>query len=463
MPKKLMEDIKSGGVRITKISKEDVMKGVKDPLFVKRPKHIDTPKEDIKPKKQEVEYIQEEKTFKKPEIDRRIYSSTPTVKKSKRSLRKPFVFIFLLVAFLSAVYFISNKFEQATINVKALRSSFDLNALALETVINKSEPIAFELMIVSNEEYKDMTLTQSENSSKKAKGEITLYNEYSTKAQTISAKTFVSDPSGKTYQTDKAVTIPGYKTASGKITPGTVSVGITAFLAGDSYNGSPTDFSINAFKNTPKAKKIYGKLKTPLSGGVQGLVYSLSPSDKGAITAFAQSTFKSNLLKKATAQVPAGYILYPNALSFSYSSETENLFPTANTKVKTTGTVSAIIINERDLSNAIIKKMLPNISKMELDEIKILNINDLKFAFKDQNQSINKDIKNISFNLTGKIDALWNPDLERLKSSALGVNKKDLLSVFEFDPGIDKASARIFPPWKTYLPKSPEKIKINLE
>lgn len=465
-----MEDMKSGGVRITQISKEDVMKGVKDPLQVKKPKHVAMPKqekvfEEIRvAEDREIEQEQkiEIRPISKKIEERRVRSSTPIIRKNKKGLRKSFVFGFLFVILACLVYFASNYFEKADINVTAKKASFDLNQMTLDASINKSLPIAFELMIVSNEEYKDVTLTQSQNSSTKAKGEITFYNEYSTKAQTISAKSYVSDSSGKTYQTDKVVTIPGYKTVQSKIVPGTVSVGITAFLPGDSYNGTPADFSINAFKNTTKAKKIYAKLKTPLTGGSQGLVYTLNPNDKGAINAFAQSTFKSNLLKKATAQVPEGYILYPNALSFSSSSDTDAFFPSANARVKTSGTVSAVIISEKDLTSSIVKKLLPDVTKRESDEIKILNINDLKFAFKDSNQVINKDLKNVSFNLTGKLNALWSPDLEILKSSVVGANKKDLVSIFGSDPGIEKASARIFPPWQSFMPKNLEKININL-
>jgi hypothetical protein len=465
MPKKLMEDMKSGGVRITEIKKEDVMKGVKDPLQVKKPRHINLPKEEKVLDTREIKEEQkiEVRPTKAIREDRRVLSSTPVVRRSKKGLRKSFVFTLGFIVLASVVYFASNYFEKANVNITAKKSSFDLNQMVLDASINKSEPIAFELMIVSNDEYKDLTLTQSQNSSNKAKGEITFFNEYSTKAQTISAKSYVSDPSGKTYQTDKAVTIPGYKTVNSKIVPGQASVGITAFLAGDSYNGSPSDFSINAFKNTPKAKKIYAKLKTPLTGGSQGLVYTLNPTDKGAINAFAQSTFKSNLLKKATAQVPEGYILYPNALDFSYSSEVDSFFTSSNAKVKTSGTVSAIIINRKDLTNTIIKKLIPDISKRELDEVTILNISDLKFAFKDNNQKISKDLKTISFNLTGKIDALWNPNLDILKSSIVGANKKDLVSLFSSDPGIDQASARIFPPWQSFMPKNLEKININLK
>ena len=468
MAKKVMEDMKSKGVRITRILKEDTK--------VEAPKSKAKPKPEPKP--EPVEQVKVSMDIKKEEPEKRetkVYIntservqeqklySTPQVKRKEGWVRKRFLILLLVSIFITGVYALCERFQNANITIVAKHQSYNLDKIAFNAGSDGSAQIAFELMIVSNEEYKDVTLTQSQDVSIKAKGEITFYNENSTKAQSLAIHTFVSDSAGKTYQTDKAVSIPGYKTVDGKVVPGQVSVGITAFLAGDTYNGAPTDFTINGFKGTAKFQKIYGKLKTPLAGGAQGLVYALNSDDKGSITAFAQSTFKSNLLKKVDAQVPPGYILYPNALNFSYDTETEKLFPDTKAKVKTSGTVSAIILNEKDLSNAIVKTLQPKISDREFKEISIPDMPKLTFNFKDAGQLINKDVKSVSFNLSGAVNAIWTPDITQLQSSVAGVRKADLISIFKSDPGIASATAKIFPPWQSYLPEDSSKIKINLK
>lgn len=468
MAKKTMEDIKSKGVRITKILKKDV-----DPSFKEKPisRPPSTKEEDfnIPVKNIEEKDIKKEESIKtkvyinQQEMAKRLYS-TPREKSKSGGMRRSFLILLIASVFIGGVYFISNSFESANISVIAKKQSFNLNNMTLNASNNSDANVNFELMIVSNEEYKDFKLSNPQEVSIKAKGTITLYNENSTKPQNLLINTFVADEKGKTYNTDKAVTIPGYKLdSSKKIIPGQVDVGITAFLPGDSYNGTPKTLTITGFKGTAKAKTIYAKLKTPLVGGAQGTAYTLSPNDKGSVTAFAQSTFKSNLLKKVNAEVPKGYILYPNATEFYYNTEEDVLSPTANAKVKVSGTISTIILNEKDLSKAIMKKLTPTISQKELEEVSIPDISNLSFNFKNQGQSIVKDISSVDFNLTGDINAIWSPDVESLKSILLGARKTDLVQIFKSDPGIASATARIFPPWQSYLPQDPSKIHINVK
>lgn len=469
MAKKLMEDMKSKGVRITQILKKDV-----DPTFMekKASKEILATKK-VEAKKKEASSItdtaEKETELKthvhvnQSEMAKRIYSS-PRIKGKSGGIKKSYIVILAIVLLVGGIYWISDLFQNAHISIIAKRSSFTLDHVQLSASSNESTPIAFELMIVSNEEYKDVVLNESQNVSTKGKGVITLFNENSTKPQNLLIHTFLADEKGKTYQTDNAISIPGYKLDKDKnIIPGQVDADITAFLAGDAYNGTPEKLTITGFKGTAKEKKIYAKLKIPITGGAQGLVYALGPNEKGTITAFAQSTFKSNLLKKVTAEVPEGYILYPNAMEFSYHTDVDTLFPTKTAKVKTSGTISSIIINKSDLYHAIIKNQLSSVTENELKEISIPDLSSLAFNFTNKDQSIAKDIKSISFNITGTINAIWSPDISTLQSSVVGVPKGNLVPIFKSDPGIVSASARIFPPWQSHLPNDISKIHISVK
>lgn len=463
MAKKLIEDMKSKGVRITQILKKDIDPNFKERSSTKRSQTRDVKEKEftITPGREDTLAREESSTFRQ-EPPKRLYS-TPRVKTKPKTFRRVMVAI-SSIAILCALYFLATVFESAKISVIAKQQSFNLDHTTISASTNSDAPVHFELMIVSNEEYKDFTLSNPENVSLKAKGTITLYNAFATKPQKLLIHTFVADEKGKTYQTDSAVVIPGYKLdASKKIIPGQVDVGITAFLPGDSYNGSPKDLTITGFKGTAKASKIYAKLKTPLVGGAQGIAYTLSPDDKGTVNAFAQSQFKSNLLNKVNAEVPAGYILYPNALNFTYSTEEDILSPTPNAKVKVNGTISSVIINENDLSRAVMKKMIQNATPKELDEIRIPNISKLAFSFKNSGQGISKDLKQIDFNLTGSITALWAPDITTLQSAVIGARKTDLIGIFKSDPGISSATASIFPPWKSTLPNDSSKIHISVK
>lgn len=390
---------------------------------------------------------------------------TPQVKRKKTIINKPVLILFALFILLGGIYWGGNTFQKANITLTSkheLINYKDKQFIASKDV--KANAVDFEIMITSDKKYKNITLTEPIDVSIKAKGSITLYNEFGTTPQKLLVGTFLSDNEGKAYKTDSSITIPEYKIDNNKkIIPGQATVNITAFLPGDSYNGEPTDFFINSFKDTPKYNKIYGKLKTPLVGGALGLMYTLDDKNKESIDNMARSSFKEELLKQVKAQVPPGYILYPNALSFSYKIGDSVLSKTPEAKIEIEETLAVVLLKEKSLKDFIIKVSLPNIKGDELKEIRIKDLSKLSFNFTNKDQLITKDTSSISFFLTGDLDFVWTPEVEILKTKLLGVYKNETLSIFRQDPGVASAVVRIFPPWQSYLPQDITKINILVD
>ncbi len=403
-----------------------------------------------------------EKYFKKKALERQRLQRTPQVKIEPPILHKTTLVIFIIMIITGGIYWGGEIFQKADVTITSKHQLITYNNkqfVALQD--SNSDSINFEIMITSDKKLKNVTLTDSKNVSTKAEGSIILYNEFNANPQKLSAGTFLSDNNGKAYKTDKIVTIPGYKTDKNKkIIPGQISVDITAFLPGDAYNGSPTDFHINSFKDTTKYLKIYGKLKTPLAGGAIGLVYTLNDSDRSEINTMAELTYKEDFLNQVKALVPPGYILYPNALSFTYKIGDNISSKTPNTDIEIDETLSVVLLKEKSLVDNIIKISLPNIKSDETKEIKISDLNNLAFNFTNKDQLITKDISSVSFALSGDINAIWNPDVELLKTKLTGINKNDVSSIFRQDHGIASALVKIFPPWQKYVPDDISKINV---
>ncbi|MBK5215299.1 MAG: hypothetical protein JJE53_00615 [Candidatus Pacebacteria bacterium] len=320
------------------------------------------------------------------------------------------------------------------------------------------------IMIYADQKLKNITLTEPKEVSIKAKGTITLYNEFGTNPQKLLAGTFISDNEGKSYKTEEVINIPGYKVDSdNKIIPGEVEANISAFLPGEVYNGSPTDFVVASFKGSAKYNKIYGKLKSPFIGGVSGIAYTIGDSDITNIDKMARTTFKNDLIKKVGASIYPGYILYPNAMTFSYKIKDDIYSKTPETKIIVDGVLSVVLLKEKALMDNIIKVSLPKISSEELREIKINNINNLSFNFTNKEQLISKEMSSISFYLSGDMDVEWSPDVEILKTKLLGVGKIEVPNIFKQDPGISSASVKVFPPWQKNIPSDLSKINIILK
>lgn len=402
------------------------------------------------------------------------YSNINFNSNSKRIFRDPhlpgekkksnkFIFIlFFLIVLTGIIFWGSLLFESVNVVITKKHQIFNLDHQTLTALKDLKSSIPFEIIIVSEKKAQDVNLSQSEEVSLKAKGDIVLYNEYSKNAEKLSVNTYLSDENGKVYLTDKTISIPGYTIKDKKIIPGQVVVSATSFLPGESYNGSPIDFHVNAFKGTSKYEKIYGKAKTIFSGGALGLNYSLNEQDEEKLKKIVNSFFKESLLNKVNSLIPKEYIFYPEASSFTYEIEKNFLSPTPNSRINISGTLSAVLLLEDNLKKTIIKKTLPEISDKELNTIEITGVNNLVFNFTDDNQIITKELESAHFSLTGELDFIWTPDLVNLKNKLLGVAKDNLTAIFEQDIGIGNASVKIFPPWKKILPIDPSRIHITV-
>jgi hypothetical protein len=322
--------------------------------------------------------------------------------------------------------------------------------------------VDFEIVIETDKRQKDYILTESKEVSAKATGTITFFNEFSNKPVKLLQGTYIEDQDGKAYRLDNTVTIPGYKIEKQKKVPGQADINITSFLAGENYNGTPEKFYVSSFKGSTKYNQIYGKLKTELRGGLQGLVYYLTEEDKIKLKNIAESSFKDELYNKVKALLPSGYILYKDAIKFNYEIDENVLSNTAKAKIPIEGKMSAILLKENSLIKNILKYSLPDATQEEIPELYIEGLENLSFNFNDDFQ-ITKDLKNFNFSLNGMIEIIWNPNKEILKNKLSGVHKDEVLPIFRQNRGIVKALVKIFPPWGKYLPDNPFKININIQ
>jgi hypothetical protein len=466
MNRKKIEDFKLSGNKTLKIPKEDIQ-AKEAPIYV-NPKEVPNYINKKESPAHDTPYVSRENSPKydflkklnknTASISQRIPQTPKLPQKNKPIGRKIAMFILLLIA-IGSIYLLNTLFYNAKVTIVPKNKIFELNNQKFTAEKFKKDSVPFEVMIVSDNDSKDVVLTSSSNVSSKATGEIILYNEYSNKSQKITAGTFISDDKGKSYKIDSTVTVPAYSLDNKKIIPGQINVKITSFIAGDTYNGSPELFHIVSFKGTNKYEKIYGKIKTPLSGGMAGLVYILDEKEKESVLSNTIS-FKERLLRNLKAQTPQGYIYYPDGVSFSFDFGENITSKTPVAKIEMNGTLSAILFKETDLTDYILKKILPDISPKEKGEILPPDLSNLSFSFFNKGQQVSKEVTNFDFILNGNLQIDWNPNTDELKSLLLGKDKSEVPSIFKQDPGISSATIRIFPFWFSKFPNELKNINI---
>ncbi|MEI6587924.1 MAG: hypothetical protein WCO05_03165 [Candidatus Moraniibacteriota bacterium] len=323
--------------------------------------------------------------------------------------------------------------------------------------------IPAKLMEFDEEVSKTFTSTGEKSvSNQKAKGKITIYNEFSSSAQPLVATTrFLSD-SQKMFRLVQGVTIPGTTKVGEEIKPGVVEAEIVADEAGDSFNIDATNFSIPGFKNSgnDKSTKIYAKSLSPMTGGGNGNdeIHVVSEKDvsdaKDKISLEITSMIKNKVKSSVSDMVILDDTIVIDEPVYRISNsagETADSF-----EIKAQAHARALVFSESDvkkIANTVISKS--GNGKINIDSGSILV---------DYGKS-NADFKLSTIDIKMHASSVMQPniDLENLKRGILGKNSDELADYLKGYPSIEKAEVEYFPQiFVSKIPLNEKRVEVIL-
>ena len=244
--------------------------------------------------------------------------------------------------------------------------------------------------------------------------------------------------------------------------PGSIEVDIYGAEAGEEYNSAPLDFTVFGFRGTPKYSKFYARSKGPIVGGFKGKSPFVSSNQELSLLKELRTTLQAKLFKKATDQIPNGFILFKDAVFLITNPDDDasiNSDPSKENKfvVKQRGTLYGFLFNEAKLTKKIAQD---SIEKYDGSPVYIPNIKDLIFSLSGEENFSSGEIKNIDFNLSGNAQIVWKLDEAKFKADLLGKSKKDFSQILLQYPNIISADLAISPFWKNTLPDKSKDIKV---
>lgn len=393
-----------------------------------------------------------------PRVSQKI---TPTLdsRNPQNEKRKVSRYIIWCVAFISATFLffaVSYMLGKVTVVLSPKTQELILNKNLSANKDAGENALAFDLVVISGEENKIMQTTETKEVSEKAEGTVVLYNTFSSSPQTLNIDTRLEGSNGKIYKTKTRSVVPGM---SKDKKPGSVEVKIYGSEGGEEYNSVPLDFKILNFKGSPKYSKFYGRSKGAITGGFKGGLPIISDTDKTNTVSELKTILQAKLLKKATDQIPNGFILFKNAVFLNTEDDvidttsiTDNMLP-----IKLKGTLYGLLFNENQLTKIIIED---NVEGYDGSEVYLSNIKDLIFSLLDKNSISSADIKSINFNLSGAVKVVWKLDEAKFIDDLLGKSKKDFSQILLQYPNIDSADLVISPIWRMSIPDNIEDIKV---
>jgi len=158
-----------------------------------------------------------------------------------------FLAIFISAALLVAMAVLYFLLPKADIKISPKSESISQNlSILVDKGLSKIDltgaKIPAQLIKLDKSESKEFEATGQRQVNEKAKGIITVFNEYSSSPQSLVEKTRFTAENGKVFRTTKTITVPGAKIVDGKIVASFIDVEVAADQAGSDYNVGPAVF-----------------------------------------------------------------------------------------------------------------------------------------------------------------------------------------------------------------------------
>ncbi len=299
-------------------------------------------------------------------------------------------------------------------------------------------------------------------SNQKARGKITIYNEYSPSSQVLVATTRFLSNDQKLFRLVSGVVVPGMTKVGADTKPGMVEAEVVADEAGDSYNIGPSNFSIPGFKdsNSEKYSKIYAKSVVAMAGGGNGVNNSKIISDKDLSVAKDKISLDANasIKKKIKDSAQSGTVILDGAISLgdiTYIPSASSGMVADSFEIKAQAKAKAIVFSEADmksLAGFIINKSNSGAKNQNTDAI-TLDYGNVNADFGANTFSMNVHISSNQTSL----------DAETLKKGLLGKNNNEITEYLKNYPSIEKAEVEYWPPiMVNKIPVYEKRVKINL-
>ena len=438
-------------VRTTHVDEEEV--SVHTPIFKDE-------EEDILEKKAPTFFrkISHEESF---DVTQTVEPKEEAPLKKPRSRRRTFIFLVSLVAvFLASAWIAFAVLPKATITLFLKREVVTSNTTVqigkdykLVSTTSNTVLIPGELFVEHGNLTKSFPASGKENVQLYANGNLFIYNAYSSASQLLVKSTRFESSDGKIFRLNKAVTVPGAKVVSGKLTPSKIQVSVTADKPGDEYNIQPdAHWTIPGFKGTPRYKGFYAESVDAMTGGLVGERPKLSDADRTSAEAEVSSALQSSLGMRIQAMADK-LKTFASSTSFAVTKSEEQMNAQDSTQFNLfmEGDMRQLAFDENVLKDALVNKSRTDDTASDTVD---------SFSIDYGNPTFDFDKGTISLNVTSSVSFVPTIDVDGIKKSVAGVKKSAAEMTILGIPRLDSAKIAFWPFWVSSVPTNISRIDV---
>ena len=291
----------------------------------------------------------------------------------------------------------------------------------------------------------------------KARGKITVFNEYGTTPQILIATTRFQTPDGLIFRTLKGITVPGTKVENGKIIPGSISVEVIADKPGQSYNIQAGKFSIPAFNERSDAgryEKIYGKSDETMKGGAIGKAKVVTDVDFNTAKQILSDQVTKDVQDSLKTQTAGLKVINTSAIKLKESESTAKIDEAADSfMMAVSSAIKTVGFKEDDLKG-LIKQFVDKTQNLTAIPEKLI-INYDNIAFDETSNTLTFTV-NIKGNGYAKVNA------DEIKTDLAGKNEQGIKDYFKTAVGVESAKVVLSPFWVKRIPQDKERTKLQI-
>jgi hypothetical protein len=320
--------------------------------------------------------------------------------------------------------------------------------------------LGYELLTLEATGERQVKASGSEQVKEQALGSIFIYNT-DTKVQRLIKNTRFENPDGLIFRIKESVEVPAAtKDAKGAVVPGVITAEVFADGPGEQYNTGPSRFTVPGLKDTPQFSIVYGESTVAMSGGFDGERYMIDEDELETKKQELHLELRNGLLERMRTERPAGFILFENAVTFTFVTEPATSYGDSLATIKEKAYLHVPIFKEAEFAAYLAESTIPG---YEDEEVRVTEPEKLSFSYTGATttQSDISAFTSLEFMLKGTTRIVWQFDGNGLRDDLLGLAKQALPAVLSGYPSIDRAEAVIRPFWTQNFPDNAKEIMVK--
>jgi hypothetical protein len=369
----------------------------------------------------------------------------------------------IVVVLIASVFGLSAFLSKTTITVFPEFREPVLNAEFTAYPDKRDNSLSYEIMTIDATAEKQVTASGQEFVESQATGFIEIIKSTPGSERLIKNTRFRT-PEGLIFKVQESVVVPGaVKDTTGNLVPGTIRAEVFAENPGQEYNlAANTKFDIPGFKEsnlTELYNSIYAVNRDPFTNGYKGQKFIINDDELGTAKQALQVDLRNSLLERIKSEAPAGFIAFPDSISFTFQSLPTVQYGENLVAIKEQAFLQIPLFKDSDFASFLAKESIPTYNR---EEVRITKPEDLKFSYKEASTSASNlaNLTSLTFNITGKPTIVWKYSPEKLQQDLAGKSKTSISSVLTAHPGIKSARVSSKPFWKRSFPEEPSDIVI---